>query len=57
MSYTVITSKDNLRVPVKRARVIVKENCIEWLFCSEDEAEQAVLSFINAGFSSVRREW
>jgi len=57
MAYAVITSKDNLKVPVKRARVIVKENCIEWIFASEKEAQNATISFINAGFSSVRREW
>lgn len=56
MAYAVITSKDNLKVPVKRARVIVKENCIKWIFASEKEAQNATISFINAGFSSVRRE-
>ncbi len=56
MAYAVITSKDNLKVPVKRARVIVKDNCIEWLFASEKEAQKATLAFINAGFSSVGRK-
>lgn len=57
MIYKVITSKDDLRIPLKSARAVVKENCIEWLFYSEKKAIDATIAFINAGFSSVRREW
>ena len=57
MSYKVITSKNDLKIPVKKARVVVKEDFIEWLFYSEQEATDATIAFINAGFSSVRREW
>lgn len=56
-NFIVITSKQDLRIPkrVKRARIVVKDNCIVWKFRNEDEACVAMNEFCNCGFDMVRR--
>jgi len=59
MIYTIETSKGCKRaVPTDialKASVSVEENTLEWSFTNKQDAEKAVIAFINAGFDYVRR--
>ena len=57
MKFVVMTSKQDVKIPVeiKRARIIVHDDCIEWVFRTEREAERAISAFSNTRLESVRR--
>lgn len=59
MIYTIETSKGCKRaVPseiTKKASVSIEEDTFEWSFRTKEDAEKAVIAFINAGFDYVRR--
>ena len=57
MRYVVMTSKQDVKIPVeiKRARIIIHDDSIEWVFKTEKEAERAVNAFSNTRLESVRR--
>ena len=57
MKYIVMTSKQDVKIPVeiKRARIIIHDDSIEWVFKTENEAERAVTAFSNTRLESVRR--
>ena len=57
MRYVVMTSKQDVKIPVeiKRARIIIHDDSIEWVFKTEKEAEKAVTAFSNTRLESVRR--
>lgn len=59
MIYTIETSKGCKRaIPkeiVQKTSMSIEEDTVEWSFRSKEDAEKAVIAFINAGFDYVRR--